>query len=646
MTIFVARLYKLVTQFIMTKKIAFIAFIALASALTGHIQAQDDTLYRRSTDEVVITATRAQTNRNNVPMTMSVISRAEIEESSESALLPVLSERVPGMFITQRGVTGFGVSSGGTGGITLRGVGGSPTTGVLVLIDGHPQYMGIMGHHLPDAYVASDVEKVEVIRGPASILYGSNAMGGVVNIITRKQDEEGWSANGHIMYGSYNTQKYQASAGLKQGKINAYLSLNHDRTDGHRDNSDFSITNGYAKLGYQLSNRFQVWGDVSLASFEAQNPGSTARPMIDNIADIMRGVASVAIENDYGKTNGTFKFFYNFGDHKINDGYSDGGSPRDFYFRSKDHNYGITWYQVFRPFQGNMITAGIDFKNFGGRAWNEIMDKSRPDEEQVDATSNETAGYVTVQQTITDKLTLNAGLRYENSKSFGGEFVPQAGLAYHPWQNGTIKASVAKGYRSPTIRELYYLASWAAANPDLKPERMMNYELSVGQTFLDGRLTAELTGFISKGSNMIQQTGSYPNIKNENIGDFKNSGIELAVYWNVLKNLRLQGNYSYLHLDKIILNAPEQQAFISASYRLNKWSLSASYQHIGKLYTVLDPVVTEDYGLVDAKISFRPTKRLDIFVKGENLADASYETVYQYPMPGFTVFGGINISIK
>ncbi|KAA6308470.1 iron complex outermembrane receptor protein, partial [termite gut metagenome] len=253
-----------------------------------------------SLDEIIVTGTRAQINRNNVPMTISVINRNDIEESSESALLPVLSERIPGMFVTERGITGFGVSSGGSGGITVRGVGGSPTTSVLVLIDGHPQYMGIMGHHLPDAYVASDVERVEVVRGPASILYGSNAMGGVINLITRKQNQDGWSTNGRLMYGSYHTQKYMLNGGWKHGKSDVFASINHDRTDGHRNNSGFHITNAYTRAGYGLSEYFRIWGDVSVASFTAQNPGTIARPLFDNIADIIRGVASATLENNYG----------------------------------------------------------------------------------------------------------------------------------------------------------------------------------------------------------------------------------------------------------------------------------------------------------------------------------------------------------
>jgi iron complex outermembrane receptor protein len=618
------------------------------TAMTAGLFAQEDSIVFRSIDEVVVTGARVQTNRNNIPMTISVVGRSEIEESGESALLSALNGRIPSLFITQRGVTGFGVSTGGTGGITLRGVGGSPTTGVLILIDGHPQYMGIMGHHLPDAYTASDVEKVEVIRGPASLLYGSNAMGGAINLITRRQDVNGWSANGHIMYGSYNTQKYQASAGLKKGKFDGYLSLNHDRTDGHRPNSPFSILNGYAKAGYGISDHFRVWADASLASFEAQNPGTTARPMIDNIADILRGVASVSLENKYDKTEGAFKFFYNFGEHKINDGYAEGGTPRVDRFRSNDYNYGITWYQIFRPFQGNTITAGIDYKNFGGLA-KSIYQNNTPENVMVDTASHETAGYLIVQQTLFDRLTLNAGMRLENSANYGNEWIPQGGIAYRPFRYTVLKASVAKGFRSPTIRELFM---WNH-NPDLKPERMMNYELSVGQSFFDNRLYAELTGFIAKGSNIIQtQAGALLNT-----GSFENSGVELAVRWEVLKNLLLQGNYSYLNVKKPILNAPEQQAFLSASYRLNKWSFSASYQYVHRLNTVLQavdagtgavtaPEQIQSFGLIDAKASYRPLKWLTLFVKGENLADKHYEAVYQYPMPGITVFGGLSVSLN
>ena len=629
----------------MRRRFFFTAFALLLLHKAAIFAEEADTV--RIIDEVVVTATRVSVNRSNVPMTVSVVNRTEIAESSESALLPALSEHVPGMFVTQRGVTGFGVANGGTGAISLRGVGGAPTTQLLVLIDGHPQYMGIMGHHLPDAYVASDVEKVEVIRGPASILYGSNAMGGAINIITRQQDNEGWSGGGRVMYGSYNTQKYMANGGLKNGRFNSYLSVNHDRTDGHRPNSNFSITNGYVKLGYHASEHFRLLGDMSLASFAASNPGTVSQPMFENDADIMRGVASMTAENNFVQLNGALIFFYNFGRHKINDGFTAGGASRDYFFRSNDHNYGVTFYQSLRPFEGNLLTAGVDYKNFGGSAWNAFMNGA-PNVDLLPKTSlYELAGYVMAQQTLFEQLTLTAGLRLENSEKFGIEWVPQAGLSYRPSRYTVLKSSIAKGFRSPTIREMYM---FPPQNPDLLPERMVNYEASVGHGFLEGRLTAELTGYLITGSNLIMTQIENGSPKNLNIGDFTNKGFELSVRWNILKNLDIKGNYSYLHLKKPILNAPGQQAYIAVTCRMNKWSVSANYQYIHDLYVKLEDAtsqaVTVNYGLLNAKISYRPTAWLELFVKGENLTDKSYQIVYEYPMPGITAFGGITFSIK
>ena len=160
---------------------------------------------------VVISANKIQVNRSSVPLTISVIDQEAIQASSESALLPVLSERVPGLFVTEKGITGFGVSEGAAGTINIRGVGSGNK--VLVLFDGQPQWAGLFGHSLPDTYVASDVERVEVIRGPGSLLYGSNAMGGVINIITRKHHQAGRRTQARVMYGSYNTQKYMVNNG-------------------------------------------------------------------------------------------------------------------------------------------------------------------------------------------------------------------------------------------------------------------------------------------------------------------------------------------------------------------------------------------------------------------------------------------------
>lgn len=177
------------------KRIATCLFL-FSSLLSTSGMAQsgkDTTQLRRNyiIDEVVVTGTRNETDIRHLPMTISVVGRQQIEKRYEPSLLPLLTEQVPGFFTTSRGIMGYGVSTGAAGGMSLRGIGGSPTAGLLVLIDGHPQYMGLMGHPIADAYQSMMTEKVEILRGPASVLYGSNAMGGVINIVTRKQQQEG-----------------------------------------------------------------------------------------------------------------------------------------------------------------------------------------------------------------------------------------------------------------------------------------------------------------------------------------------------------------------------------------------------------------------------------------------------------------------
>lgn len=598
---------------------------------------------------VVISANKVQVNRNSVPLSISVINRDEIEASSESALLPVLSQHVPGLFVTQNGITGFGVNKGSAGTVNIRGVGQGNR--VLMMFDGQPQWAGIFGHSLPDTYVASDVERVEVIRGPGSLMYGSNAMGGVVNIITRHHKQEGRRTQARIMYGSYNTQKYMLSNGYNTGKFSSFISLNHDRTDGHRPNSSFHITNGFANLGYKLNENYKMTGDVSLAKFKTQNPGEVNAPMLDYLVDVMRGTTSFALENTYEKSSGAIRVFYNWGNHKINDGYSPGAKPKDFLFRSDDHNTGVLLYQSFRLIEGNTFTAGIDYKNWGGHAWNDSINGKTG--EIIDKRVNETAGYVIMQQDLFDLLSLNAGVRYEHNSVFGGEWIPQAGVTVRPFEGNVIRASFSKGFRSPNIREMYM---YPPQNADLKPENMLNYEVAVGQSFLDDRLYAELTAFFIDGKNGIQTESlsgdGNPPFRNMNTGTFTNKGIEFEARYQICNNLHVNMNYSYLHTSKPLLAAPAHKLNAGATYSPGRFTFNMNVQSIHDLYTKLKDKKTpedikENFTVLNAKASYRfgsRDKGLNLFVKGENLTATRYSINYGYPMPKAVFMGGIDVT--
>lgn len=600
---------------------------------------------------VVISANKIQVNRNNVPLSISVINRDQIEASSESALLPVLSERVPGLFVTERGITGFGVSAGSAGTVNIRGVGQGNK--VLMLFDGQPQWAGLFGHSLPDTYVASDVEKVEVIRGPGSLLYGSNAMGGVVNIITRQHQQQGRRTQARVMYGSFNTQKYMVNNGYNIGNFSSFISVNHDRTDGHRDNSKFHITNGFANLGYRISDQYKVAGNVSLAQFKNQNPGAVYAPLTDNVMDIFRGTTSVGLENNYGKISGALRVFYNWGHHDINDGYKAGAgeSPQTKLFLSNDHNTGVMFYQSFRLFEGNSFTVGVDYKNWGGKAWNEAIDTRKKTGDLADKSVSETAGYAIMQQELCDLLSLNAGIRYEHNSVFGGEWVPQGGVAIRPFDGNVIKASVSKGFRSPNIKEMYM---FPPQNPDLKPESMMNYEVSIGQSLLENRLHAELTGFYIKGKNLIETLPVAGQDKplNQNTGPFTNKGFEFEISYQLCTNLLVDANYSYLHTSKALLAAPKHKIYGGLTYMPGRFTFNVSMQSISGLYTVVDKKkpandVIEDYAVLNARAAYRfgaRDKGLNLFVKGDNLTATRYSINNGFPMPKAIVMGGVEVT--
>ena len=538
----------------------------LISAVSLQAQtSKDSTKVARSyaINEVVVTGTRSETDVRHLPMTVSVVGRPQLEASQQTSVLPVLNSQVPGFFSTSRGVMGYGVATGASGQMSLRGIGGPaqaalPTTGLLVLIDGHPQYMGLMGHPIADAYQTMMAERVEVLRGPASVLYGSNAMGGVINIVTRKMQEDGIRTNINIGAGAYGSVQTEATNRIRKGRFSSTVTASYNRTDGHRADMAFEQYGGYAKLGYDFTDNWKVWGDVNVTRFNATNPGSVMKPYIDNDQRITRGMTSFALENHYEKTSGALSFFYNWGDHWINDGYQPGGEPLQYRFNSNDQMLGVSWYQSIQLFQGNRLTVGADYFHFGGEAWNQFFDGHR--ETSADKSLNEVAGYVDFRQDIAAWLTLDAGARVDYHSQTGTEFIPQVGLAFHLPENAEIKAMASKGFRNPTIREMYM---FPPQNPDLKPEKLWNYELSFSQRLMDNRLSYGLNVFYINGENLIIRLPN-PNgsgMLNQNSGEIENWGAEANVGYQFNPVWSVMANYSWLHMENPVLASPEHKLY-------------------------------------------------------------------------------------
>lgn len=644
----------------MKKERFVLAFFTGCLISAVSLQAQtgkDSTKVARSyaINEVVVTGTRSETDVRHLPMTVSVVGRPQLEASQQTSVLPVLNSQVPGFFSTSRGVMGYGVATGASGQMSLRGIGGPaqaglPTTGLLVLIDGHPQYMGLMGHPIADAYQTMMAERVEVLRGPASVLYGSNAMGGVINIVTRKMQEDGIRTNINIGAGSYGSVQTEATNRIRKGRFSSTVTASYNRTDGHRADMAFEQYGGYAKLGYDFTDNWKVWGDVNVTRFNATNPGSVMKPYIDNDQRITRGMTSFALENHYEKTSGALSFFYNWGDHWINDGYQPGGEPLQYRFNSNDQMLGVSWYQSVQLFQGNRLTVGADYFHFGGEAWNQFFDGHR--ETSANKSLNEVAGYVDFRQDIAAWLTLDAGARVDYHSQTGTEFIPQVGLAFHLPENAEIKAMASKGFRNPTIREMYM---FPPQNPDLKPEKLWNYELSFSQRLyelsfsqrlMDNRLSYGLNVFYINGENLIIRLPN-PNgsgMLNQNSGEIENWGAEANVRYQFNPVWSVMANYSWLHMENPVLASPEHKLYGGVNFRKGRWSASTGIQYVKGLYTDLDAATKENFVLWDMQGSFKATNYLSFYARGENLLAQRYEINAGYPMPKATFMGGVNIN--
>ena len=626
---------------------AFICAAASVRAEARCFEVPADTSGKVLTDtlsEVVVTGTRNETDIRHLPMTVSVVDRPLIEYSNVPSLLPVLTEQVPGLFITSRGIMGYGVSEGAAGTISMRGLSGGSGQ-VMVLIDGHPQYMGMFGHPISDAYQSLMAERVEVLRGPASVLYGSNAMGGVVNIVTRRMEQDGVRTDINAGYGSWNTVQTELTNRVRYKGFSSIVSASYNRTDGHRADMGFEQYGEYAKLGYEISGHWRVRADVNVTHFNASNPGTVSNPLSDADQSVTRGMTSLAVENEYEGTSGALSVFYNWGDHQINDGYypldTTDNQPLDYRFNSHDDMMGISAYQSVRMFRGNRLTVGVDWYRFGGSAWNQYVAGERRGEREdiVDIAQHEVAGYVDFRQNIGTWLTLDAGVRIDHHSHIGVEWVPQAGLSFHLPHSMELKASVSKGFRYPTIREMYM---FPPQNPDLRSERMWTYELSLSQKLLEGRLSYGVNVFYIDGDNFImtQMVDGRPH--NVNAGALRNAGVEAQVAWRIARDWSVDANYSFLHMENPVVAAPEHKLYVGGLFTHGRWHVSTGVQYVAGLYTqVGENPVQEDFVLWNIRASFRILDWMSVWVRGENLLNWKYEINAGFPMPGANVTGGL-----
>lgn len=572
---------------------------------------------------LVVTGSRYTMPKSNIASSINVIPEIKLRQTSLTTVADAVSKFTPGAFTTQRAVMGYGVSTGAAGGISLRGLSGQPNTRVLILIDGRPDFNGIFGHPLPDAYPLDYVERVEVLRGPAAAVYGTNAMGGVINIITRDATTPGMHTMISTTAGSYGTQSFLLQNSGKYNQFTYLTTASYKKSDGHRDNSQFEGQSYSLKLGYRFNPNFKLRFFGSTTPYEFHDPGPEGGEPEFEFGEIIRHTVDLTLENSFSKTSGSLKIHGNFGEHDLSDGWY-----------SKDRTLGLVFFQnLYLP---NEVTATVEFdaKQYGGEGELENAPaflQNTLGEEYV----TEIAGYAHLQKVFLKKLVLGAGLRAENNSVFGNVLLPKLGLVFHPDGNTGIRLNAAKGFRSPTARELFFFPT---RNDELQPEEMWSYEVGVSRYFSE-LLSVEVDAFVIDATELIRVNYATQPPQTLNSGGLEYNGVEFSLKSKPVRNLSAQLNYAYFNTDEILPFSPNKLSLWLA-YRWNKVSVAASVESVSELYTgTVEASKLDNYTTLGANFQYDLMESLRLSLNIENLADTEYEILQGYPMPGRTLMG-------
>ena len=602
----------------MKKVIIFSILIMAAGQGYAENSKSDSVKYRFN--PVVVTATKVQGAQRDIAASVTVLDQKAIDEAMSNSALELVKDQTPGVFITERAVMGYGVAQGAAGGISIRGVGGSPTTGVLILRDGRPDIMGMMGHPLADAYSLDGLERIEVVRGPASFLYGTNAMGGVINLVSKKVHQDGFQTRLSGAAGNFNSQRYRIQHGGRINNFDYFVSASSQRTDGHRANSNYDGSFVSAHLGYNISEKTSVEFNANYSDVNLFDPGSIEQPMTNHWYDIIRSGADLSLNHKSRLGESYLKVHGNFGRHRIFDGW-----------RSNDRTAGVMFYHNAEFWTGNTTTLGFDYKTYGGEAEDSfpqipVIDYGRHD-------MREWAPYVHIQQMFLRRFIASAGLRLEKHNLYGSEVLPKIGLVMHASPLTSIRLSAARGFRSPSIRELYV---FPPRNELLNPESMWNYEIGVTQT-IGFNAEFEAVLFQSRGENLIRLQFPDGKPRYANSGDFKHDGYELVARWRATDRFNLTATWSDLNLADETLGAPEQKLTFFAGYDFGRVKMQATLLHAAQLYGMdgrQDKL--PDFTVINLALRFAPWKMFRLRLNLKNAFDQQYQTISGYPMPGRT----------
>ena len=598
----------------MTAMIALVPNCPAASTIAG------EPVYRM--EEVVVTATRFETSKQDVAANITVIGKTDIEKMPVSNVAEVL-QYIPGIYMEFNG--GLGSFAAG-----IR-VQGSETRHVAIYQDGVP--LNQLANPLTNlSYIPIDtVERIEVYKGAASSAWGS-ALGGVINIITKEPvPDKPITGDVRVSYGGFQTLKNRGSVSGTVNRIGYLLSVTHDETDGFIENTEYRQDAVYAKLNYEA-------GDSTAVNFVYSfDEGRNADPVLsftdfwdDNQS--RRNYQRILLETSPTDTLGlTLEGRHHRWDNHIDDVFS---NDRAVFNDYNDEIWGLSARANYEASEANALNLGFD-ADWGRYDW---INYTR------EYTTRNWALYANDTH-IWGNFSFNLGLRYDDNSTFGGALSPSGGVVYRFLENkALIRAQIAKGFSAPP-------AAWVHdptfGNSDLDPETAINYQMG-GEWQPFKLLKLELNLFRADVEDLIRfnfTTGRF-----ENIDEVRRQGVEGNIYANFDFGLILSFGGSYIDVrdtqtDSVIMDVPRTLYNTRAIYTY-KWmthSIIGKYiDHNSSFPETKDRVFVFDYHGQATLPFLKKYGRLSLFGAVYNIAGTNYIYRSNWPKPGRWVEAGVS----
>lgn len=516
---------------------------------------------------------------------VEVITGDTMEKAGYASATDALS-LLPGIFV--RRTNAFGRADA-----NIRGW-GSDGQRIAVMVDGRPDKMSIYGCEVTQTLPLNNVERVEVVEGPASALYGSGAIGGAVNIVTRgaKKPFEG---DVDLSLGSYNTRLARLRGGANTGNTDFYAADERRTSDGYTTNSAYEGNDYTAEYGRKFT-----FGSVRLKNkFYSGTEHDPAPVGTTNTTwfDYRRG--ALDLTGDYQSGDFTYKgrVFSNYGRHSFSDGWL-----------SSDETYGAQADASWDNGLGATAKAGGEYYLLTGK---------RNDPATGAWDKREYSLYTNASLPYGKLLRLDGALRFTGNTGQIPVWVPGFALAVKPWHEVEFYASAAKGVRLPAINELYV---FPVSNPNLKAETMWGYEAGAKYRPFEP-LSLRGAAFMTEGDNLIQVSAG----KLNNVGAFLFRGFLTDASYKFTDELSVSGSYTFLDPGTRTQGRPGHTATGGARFASDSWGLTADCLYAGKYYAADNSAtLINDIFTVNARAWFNAAENIQLYAGVNNLLDRRY----------------------